>query len=434
MENSNSINITSGIIYLTSDKKDKVGKWRLLGGSSYSDWSASWSRGLEEEDQFAHVECLVTMDILLNDQVFSLRFDNRDLCDFRFFLDDSEPIIALKDNVLDGKERKCFVFNNEETYYLGLHVASLWDKGLLSDIEIVYFCRIFYPDYSMGFFESRESFNEIESSINDTLVKFAEANRLNSTKAINLDSFEFEIQENLKTFSGDLISKVKEMFSNLVLGVVSGSEIESSGIFTKEQIKYMEHYINNEEDEEDDNESDEEEAPTMTQRGNKLLELIPHIKIGKRIGYELYFHKSFLEEENPSAGELKNLFSELAEIYSIPEAGWNLLKINKKMPKLSFLLYKEFDRSPYPELLKSYCVDLSKNTCKMIDYTKSPNPPILHRKELFVPNSYPLYESFREATEEAEKKGYYSGDSKKIGYKNQWKSFLESLGATYPKT
>lgn len=165
---------------------------------------------------------------------------------------------------------------------------------------------------------------------------------------------------------------------------------------------------------------------------NNFLKILPDIKIGKRIGYELYFHRSFLEEENAFSRELKVVIMDLADRFSIPVGEWNLIKVNKKDAKISYLCYMDFDSSPYPELLKSFSVDASKNLCKVIDYSRSENPPILHRKELFVPITNPLYESFRLATEDAESKGFYSGDCKKIGYKNQWKSFLESLGETYP--
>jgi DNA phosphorothioation-associated putative methyltransferase len=164
----------------------------------------------------------------------------------------------------------------------------------------------------------------------------------------------------------------------------------------------------------------------------RYMNILPNVKMGKRIGYELYFHRSYLDVEAGGDLQFIKMISEIGKQFAIPDAEWNIIKIHKKKAKISFLKYPEFDKDAYPILTKSYSIDLEANKCKVIDYAKSTNPPILHRKELFVPESYPLFAKFKEATVTAEKLGYYSGDSRKIGYRNQWMQFLKSVNESHP--
>ncbi|MCC5815334.1 MAG: hypothetical protein JJT78_11295 [Leptospira sp.] len=156
---------------------------------------------------------------------------------------------------------------------------------------------------------------------------------------------------------------------------------------------------------------------------DQYLSKIQKIQIGKRIGYEYYFHKSYLSHLESETAET---FSKIAGDFSIPHDNWNILKIHKKIARLSYLFYPGFDKEPYPELVKSHFVDLLKKSCKILDYSQSSNPPILHRKELFVPEDYLHYREFEQITGEAEKNGLYSGDNRKIGYKKQWMELLSA--------
>jgi hypothetical protein len=53
------------------------------------------------------------------------------------------------------------------------------------------------------------------------------------------------------------------------------------------------------------------------------------------------------------------------------------------------------------------------------DYSSSLNPPILHRKELMLPESHPDQHRLREVTKLAESIGLFD-DPVRIGFRNQW--------------
>lgn len=60
-------------------------------------------------------------------------------------------------------------------------------------------------------------------------------------------------------------------------------------------------------------------------------------------------------------------------------------------------------------------------------YHDSENPPILHRKECFVPREYPLYGKFDRLTRHEERQGLLD-DASDIGTRNGWCERLRKLG------
>ena len=55
------------------------------------------------------------------------------------------------------------------------------------------------------------------------------------------------------------------------------------------------------------------------------------------------------------------------------------------------------------------------------------NPPVLHRKETFVPSDYPHRKKFEKLTKQEEKHGLFE-NTKIIGTKNGWDDFLKMKG------
>lgn len=101
-----------------------------------------------------------------------------------------------------------------------------------------------------------------------------------------------------------------------------------------------------------------------------------------------------------------------------------LVKINRGKSKLSYLYYTDFDNEPHPKLLKSIVLDLSKHKMTEWDYSTRDNKPILHRKETFVGEDYPLYQQFKELTEAEEQAGLYD-TTINIGYENAWEEIIK---------
>jgi hypothetical protein len=62
------------------------------------------------------------------------------------------------------------------------------------------------------------------------------------------------------------------------------------------------------------------------------------------------------------------------------------------------------------------------------NYRKSPKPPILHRKELFVTEDYPHYAKFARLTAQEERWGLFEGDGA-IGNREHWAARVADCGA-----
>jgi DNA phosphorothioation-associated putative methyltransferase len=94
--------------------------------------------------------------------------------------------------------------------------------------------------------------------------------------------------------------------------------------------------------------------------------------------------------------------------------------------KVSFLNYKDFDDVAHPGLFHSVRVHLPSASYTIRDYGTSENPPILHRKEMFVDPLYPLYGAFAELTRQEDELGLLSRSD--VGLKSEWLRLLEGRG------
>jgi len=125
--------------------------------------------------------------------------------------------------------------------------------------------------------------------------------------------------------------------------------------------------------------------------------------------------------------------------FNIPDESWNIVKFHKRDFKITFLNYPGFENESYPALQYSYTIDLLKNAVREANYSTSDNPPILHRKETFVVENYPLYDAFKKITREGEKIGLYE-NTRNIGFRKSWNRlistkgyYLDEAGRLHPK-
>ena len=151
---------------------------------------------------------------------------------------------------------------------------------------------------------------------------------------------------------------------------------------------------------------------------------IKNINVGKQLPDSVYIHES-AKEELPK--ELLSILNKIASALKIPSSDWNILKLYKRDFRVAFLSYPDFETYSYPSLKHSYTVDLSKLSMRKSSYEKSDNPPILHRKETFVKESFPLANVFKEITDEGEKIGLYE-NPRSIGFKKNWERLISNRG------
>lgn len=154
-----------------------------------------------------------------------------------------------------------------------------------------------------------------------------------------------------------------------------------------------------------------------------MSEAVRQIKTGKILPDAVYIHPSYVNSL-PALVQIKVAIAQKL-VGDIEEC--NLIKINKFKPKVSFLVYEDFDEVPHPALKYSLVYELAKNDVKYWEFQNRENPPILHRKDTLVGESYPFYEAFKKLTEAEEAAGLLD-ETANIGTRDGWNKRLNELG------
>jgi DNA phosphorothioation-associated putative methyltransferase len=145
-------------------------------------------------------------------------------------------------------------------------------------------------------------------------------------------------------------------------------------------------------------------------------------KIGKKLPAALYVHISAI---NHLDRQLQD-YEEQARALLPLEYTFTLIKFSYDQPKISYLLYPDFDSDAHPALHTSIQVNLELGTTQQRDYSTSNNPPILHRKKTFVTVNYPKYQEFAELTRQEEMIALLK-DTSTICTRNGWQQWLQDL-------
>jgi DNA phosphorothioation-associated putative methyltransferase len=150
--------------------------------------------------------------------------------------------------------------------------------------------------------------------------------------------------------------------------------------------------------------------------------LVKNIKLGKKLTDAIYLH---VDAFNEIPDDLSQFTKNVANALRV--TSWNVAKFSRKEFKLSLLFYPNFYEDSYPALEQAITVDLKKLEHRVISYKDSDNPPILHRKELFIPKTHQMYGLFCEITKEGEDVGLYE-NTRIIGFRETWKNLIEKKG------
>ena len=141
---------------------------------------------------------------------------------------------------------------------------------------------------------------------------------------------------------------------------------------------------------------------------------------GKRLPTALYVHREGLVN---LGGNLGAVLDRVVARYQV-STEFNLVKFRSDELKLSFLAYPDFESDPHPALRHAIAIDLTTGKARHTDYAGNPNPPILHRKETFLPSDHPLRAQFAALTRAEEEAGLYK-ETATIGFKLNWERLLE---------
>lgn len=145
--------------------------------------------------------------------------------------------------------------------------------------------------------------------------------------------------------------------------------------------------------------------------------------VGKLTADSLYVHVTALDELPP----VLRVYEGCAQVIvgRVPEA--TIVKLRRDKPKISYLVYPDFDNDPHPALAQSVIADLKGLHVYHREYRSFANPPVLHRKETFVSESYPGREKFAKLTAQEERAGLFA-DAASIGTRDGWRAILERHG------
>ena len=141
---------------------------------------------------------------------------------------------------------------------------------------------------------------------------------------------------------------------------------------------------------------------------------------GKLTPEALYVHTAGIDRLPP----ILRVYEGCARNYVGAVEGANLVKLHRLKPKVSYLSYPDFDRDPHPALAGALVVPLNSFDVKYWNYLDAANPPILHRKEEFVPPEYPGRDKFAKLTKQEEGRGLYE-DTSRIGRRDGWNFVLQ---------
>ena len=152
-------------------------------------------------------------------------------------------------------------------------------------------------------------------------------------------------------------------------------------------------------------------------------EHVAWIPYGKRLPTALYVHREGLAGVG---GGLGAVLDRVVARYQV-SVEFNLVKFRTDELKMSFLAYPEFDSVAHPPLRHAITIDLATGKARHTDYADNINPPILHRKETFLPVGHPLRAQFEALTRAEEAAGLYERTAT-IGFKLNWEKLLKSKG------
>jgi DNA phosphorothioation-associated putative methyltransferase len=147
--------------------------------------------------------------------------------------------------------------------------------------------------------------------------------------------------------------------------------------------------------------------------------------VGNHLADALYVHSDALSDLDPVLKKYESRARNL--VNNLDRA--TIVKFGTARPQISYLYYPDFDRDPHPQLHQSITVDLTTEQVSVRQYHNSHNPPILHRKETFVGQDYPLYETFAELTKEEVALGLLD-NSQHIDTLQEWTRLLVQQGVS----
>jgi len=146
------------------------------------------------------------------------------------------------------------------------------------------------------------------------------------------------------------------------------------------------------------------------------------VRYGKLTPEALYVHADYVGDLPP----LLRVYQGAARRITGDVDDATILKLNRLKPQVSFLVYPRFDDDPHPALEASIVGKLGEIRVKYRYFGDSDNPPILHRKDTFVPADHPLHSKFARLSHQEERAGLL--DRPDVGTRRGFETALAEAG------
>ena len=145
--------------------------------------------------------------------------------------------------------------------------------------------------------------------------------------------------------------------------------------------------------------------------------------VGKLLPDALYVHHTAINQLPPVLRVYEGCGRQLAG--SVEQL--TLIKLFRRRARVSYLAYDDFDRVAHPVLRSAVVADLKRLNIHYRDYTRTANPPVMHRKELFVSADYPARPRFACLTAREDALGLLA-ETNTIGTQVGWQAVLTNHG------
>jgi DNA phosphorothioation-associated putative methyltransferase len=163
------------------------------------------------------------------------------------------------------------------------------------------------------------------------------------------------------------------------------------------------------------------EPPQSPRSLTAYQEAVASLPFGKILPTAVYI---FDGPDFPVPESLRTIAGRLRDRLQLgPE--YNILKWGTRELKLSFLAYPTFSEEAHPALHEAVTIDLASGHVRRTSYRDRLNPPILHRKETFLPADHPDVPRYRRLTQAEEQAGLYD-ETATIGFRRNWEKLLQS--------
>ena len=164
---------------------------------------------------------------------------------------------------------------------------------------------------------------------------------------------------------------------------------------------------------------------------DRMLRLADHeaairdLNGGKCIADAIYMHVSLAERQTVS---VRKFIADAVSVASVAHDAFNVVRISKSRAVVALLSYPDFFSKAFPSLQFSWLVDLATEKVSHGNFATQVNPPILHRKELLIPEDHPSFTTFSMLTEALEDYGAFDAAIRLIGRQAYWAATLLRLG------